>query len=214
VLHDDILPQIHAALIALGGSGASAIPDATAVLMATHRQISDLLREMPARSAPAVARMGLIAALDQLIDDELPEAFDDVTWQVEAQAEELLRDLPQLTVEVLFYAAREAIRNAARYGRGAERQRPLHLQITIGEEAGLVIRIHDDGVGIAAQRSGEGTDHGQTPQHGSRQGLSIHSTMLAVVGGTLETTSAPGECTTVTLRLPTYEPVNALFPTQ
>ncbi|MEZ4619755.1 MAG: ATP-binding protein [Caldilineaceae bacterium] len=212
VLHDDILPQVHAALIALGGSGApgnfSAIPDATNVLMATHRQISDLLREMPARSAPAVARIGLIAALHQLINDELPDAFDAVAWHVAAPAEELLRDLPQLTVEVLFYAAREAIRNAARYGRGQERQRPLRLQISIVEEAGLVIQIGDDGVGIAPEEAA-----GEAAQRaGSRQGLSIHSTMLAVVGGTLETESEPGKHTVVTLRLPTYEPVNALFP--
>lgn len=215
VLHDDILPQVHAALIALGGNShsdpaiTSTIDKASNVLMATHRQISDLLREMPARSAPAVARMGLIAALDQLIDDELPEAFDHVEWHVEAQAEELLRDLPQLTVEVLFYAARETIRNAARYGRGGERQRPLHLQINIREEQGLVIQIHDDGVGIG---EGGGRQEGNS-QGGSRQGLSIHSTMLAVVGGTLETTSESGVGTQVTLRLPTYEPVNALFPT-
>lgn len=214
VLHDDILPQVHAALIALGGNShsdpaiTSTIDEASNVLMATHRQISDLLREMPARSAPAVARMGLIAALDQLLDDELPEAFDHVAWHVEAQAEELLRDLPQLTVEVLFYAARETIRNAARYGRGGERQRPLHLEIHICEEQGLVIQIHDDGVGIGEDREPqEGNAQG-----GSRQGLSIHSTMLAVVGGTLETTSEADVGTQVTLRLPTYEPVNALFP--
>jgi signal transduction histidine kinase len=208
VLHDDILPQVHTALIALGGSGASAIPDATAVLMATHRQISDLLREMPARSAPAVARIGLIAALHQLIADELPETFDHVEWQIESRAEEQLRDLPQLTVEVLFYAAREAIRNAARYGRGQERQRPLRLQISIVEVNGLLIRIGDDGVGIDLAITADGDDNAI----GSRQGLSIHSTMLAVVGGTLETESIPGEQTVVTLRLPTYEPINALFP--
>lgn len=212
VLHDDILPQVHAALIALGSSegdsGAAAIPDATNVLMATHRQISDLLREMPARSAPTVARIGLIAALHQLISDELPEAFDSVAWQINAEAEELLRDLPQLTIEVLFYAARESIRNAARYGRGHERQRPLRLQLSIVEESGLVIQIRDDGVGIAT----DGATQSEKQSGGSRQGLSIHSTMLAVVGGTLETDSVPGKHTVVTLRLPTYEPVNALFP--
>lgn len=210
VLHDDILPQVHTALIALGGNGASAIPDATNVLMATHRQISDLLREMPARSAPTVARIGLIAALHQLIADELPDTFDQVDWQINAQAEEQLRDLPQLTVEVLFYAAREAIRNAARYGRGREEQRPLHLQITIGETDGLLIHIRDDGVGIAPTNLGHSHDRGG----GSHQGLSIHSTMLAVVGGTLQTESIAGQETIVTLRLPTYEPVNALFPAQ
>lgn len=192
VLHDDILPQLHTALIALGGSGAAAIPNATAVLMDVHRQIADLLREMPARSAPAVARMGLIAALRHLLADELPEAFDQVDWQVAASAEERLQDLPQLTVEVLFYAAREAIRNAARYGRGRARQRPLHLQITIHDADGLVLQIADDGVGMATPSSGQS----------SQQGLTLHSTMLAVVGGTLATESLLGAYTRVTLRLP------------
>ena len=197
VLHDDILPQLHTALIALGGSGAAAIPNATGVLMDVHRQIADLLREMPARSAPAVARMGLIAALRHLLTDELPEAFDRVDWQVAQRAEARLQDLPQLTVEVLFYAAREAIRNAARYGRGRARQRPLHLQISIHDEDGLAIQIADDGVGMAT-----GTLAGQ----GSQQGLTLHSTMLAVVGGTLATESQAGAYTRVTLRLPPVDP--------
>lgn len=197
VLHDDILPQLHTALIALGGSGAAAIPNATEVLMDVHRQIADLLREMPARSAPAVARMGLIAALRHLLADELPEAFDRVDWQVAQRAEARLQDLPQLTIEVLFYAAREAIRNAARYGRGRARQRPLHLQISIHDDDGLAIQIADDGVGMAT-----GTGAGQ----GSQQGLTLHSTMLAVVGGTLATESLADSYTRVTLRLPPVDP--------
>ena len=196
VLHDDILPQVHTALIALGGDGASAIPNATTVLMDVHRQISDLLREMPARSTPAVARMGLIAALRHLLADELPEAFDSVEWIVENKAEQRLQQLAHLTVEVLFYAAREAIRNAARYGRGGRTNQPLHLQISICDESGLVVKVRDDGVGVQSI--------GEKPQ-GSQQGLELHRTMLAVVGGTLAVTSSAGEYTQVTLRLPAYE---------
>ncbi|MFZ4661054.1 MAG: sensor histidine kinase [Caldilineaceae bacterium] len=196
VLHDDILPQVHTALIALGGDGASAIPNATTVLMDVHRQIADLLREMPARSTPAVARMGLIAALHHLIADELPEAFDDVAWIVEEKAEKRLQQLAHLTVEVLFYAAREAIRNAARYGRGDRANQPLHLQISICDQSGLVVKVRDDGVGVQSI--------GEKPQ-GSQQGLELHRTMLAVVGGTLAVTSSAGEYTQVTLRLPAYE---------
>ncbi len=198
VLHDDILPQLHTALIALGGSGAAAIPNATGVLMDVHRQIADLLREMPARSAPAVARMGLIAALRHLLADELPESFDRIDWQVAQRAEARLQDLPQLTVEVLFYAAREAMRNAARYGRGQARQRPLHLQINIHDADGLVIEIADDGVGMVT---------GAAAGQGSQQGLTLHSTMLAVVGGTLATESVTGKYTRVTLRLPPIDPL-------
>jgi signal transduction histidine kinase len=201
VLHDDILPQVHTALIALGGDGASAIPNATTVLMDVHRQISDLLREMPARSTPAVARMGLIAALRHLLADELPETFDGVDWVVEAKAEQRLQQLPPLTMEVLFYAAREAIRNAARYGRGGHTNQPLHLQISICDESGLVVKVRDDGVGLYQE---------EEQRQGSQQGLEIHRTMLAVVGGTLDAASAPGQYTQVTLRLPAYEPAEVL----
>ncbi|MBX3016049.1 MAG: hypothetical protein KF832_31295, partial [Caldilineaceae bacterium] len=200
VLHDDILPQVHTALIALGGDGASAIPNATTVLMDVHRQISDLLREMPARSTPAVARMGLIAALQHLLADELPESFDSVAWHVEPKAEQRLQQLPHLTVEVLFYAAREAVRNAARYARGGAANQPLHLQIKIGDESGLVIQVRDDGIGLQPT---------EKQLQSSQQGLEIHRTMLAVVGGTLEVTSHVGEYTQVTLRLPAYEAANA-----
>lgn len=201
VLHDDILPQVHTALIALGGDGASAIPNATTVLMDVHRQISDLLREMPARSTPAVARMGLIAALQHLLTDELPETFDGVDWVVEAKAEQRLQQLPPLTVEVLFYAAREAIRNAARYGRGGRTNQPLRLQISVCDEHGLVVKVRDDGVGL--QQADE-------KHQGSQQGLEIHRTMLAVVGGTLDVTSRTGAYTQVTLRLPAYEVASVL----
>ncbi len=196
VLHDDILPQIHTALIALGGDGTSAIPNATTLLMDVHRQVSDLLREMPARSTPAVARMGLIAALHHLLADELPETFDGVTWRVEPKAEQRLQQLPHLTVEVLFYAARETIRNAARYGRGGRANQPLHLQIDIADQNGLVVTVRDDGVGL---------HQGEDTLQGSQQGLDIHRTMLAVVGGTLDVASSPGQYTQVMLRLPAYQ---------
>jgi signal transduction histidine kinase len=192
VLHDEILPQVHAALLTLGSNGA-ANPEASALLTTVHHQLADLLREMPARGAPPVVTQGLLTALHQLLADELQGAFDDVTWQVEAAAAERLATLPPLTVEVLFYAAREAIRNAARYGRGVGQERPLHLRIAVCEDNGLTMQIEDDGVGLHALNGG---------QTGSQQGLALHSTMLAVVGGTLALRSTPGAFTQVTLKLP------------
>ena len=53
---------------------------------------------------------------------------------------------------MLFYAAREAIRNAARYGAQRRRARPLHLQVGVAWRDGLEITIEDDGVGMAAPR--------------------------------------------------------------
>jgi signal transduction histidine kinase len=107
-------------------------------------------------------------------------------------------------VEVLFYAAREAMRNAARYGRGARSNQPLQLQISICDENGLVVKVRDDGVGL--------TQVNENLQ-GSQQGLEIHRTMLAVVGGTLDVSSSPGQYTQVTLRLPVHEGVATVSPT-
>jgi signal transduction histidine kinase len=94
---------------------------------------------------------------------------------------------------VLFYAAREAIRNAARYGRNGDSARPLHLQVGVAWRDGLEIRIEDDGVGLGAH---------PPAADGSGHGLALHSTMMAVVGGALATDTQPGQYTRVTLTLP------------
>ncbi|MDQ3248136.1 MAG: ATP-binding protein, partial [Chloroflexota bacterium] len=193
VLHDEILPHLHTALLTLGSDPSRAAADATALLMQVHHQISDLLREMPARNAPTGNGAGLLDALHHWVADELPDAFDGVTWQVDPQAAQLMQDLPALTSEVLFYAAREAIRNAARYGRTNQRERPLHLGLVISTKNGLTVQIEDDGVGLAAGAAAKG---------GSQQGLALHRTLLAVVGGTLAVASTPDAGTCVTLRLP------------
>ena len=137
-------------------------------------------------------RSGLVGALRQAIDDELGSAFDGVAWQVEPEAEQQAQTIPSLTAEVLFYAAREAIRNAARYGRDTDKALPLHLCIGVAWRDGLEITIEDDGVGVDAV---------QKSSTSSGQGLALHTTMMAVVGGTLAVESAPEKYTRVTLAL-------------
>ncbi len=193
VLHDDTLPRLHAALLSLSSNPANA--EAVTLLSEVHRQISDLLREMPPATTPEVARLGLIGALRRMVDDEMRQAFDAVTWEVEPEAERKAQSLPPVTAEVLFYAAREAIRNAARYGRDskANESRPLHLHVAAQWQDGLKISIEDDGVGLAA------TD---PSQEGGGHGLALHSTLLAVVGGFLTLESRPEAFTRVSLMLP------------
>jgi signal transduction histidine kinase len=224
VLHDDILPSLHTAMLMLSNdhrpqtedrrpqtsddasvSGPqspisnlqSPISDphhaeVVTLLTAVHHQISDLLREMPTTAASEVARLGLVAALSRAVEEELSRAFDEVTWQIEPEAERQARAIPTLTAEVLFYATREAIRNAARHGR-TDTANPLHLKVAIIWRNGLELVIEDNGVGLTT--AGSSTD-------GSGQGLALHSTMMAVVGGTLAVESAPGAYTRVTLTLP------------
>ncbi|MCK6625404.1 MAG: hypothetical protein L6R45_09530 [Anaerolineae bacterium] len=209
VLHDEILPSLHTAMLMLtadhrpptGDNLQSPIsntqyPEGTMspipLLTDIHHQISDLLRELPAAAASEVSRLGLVNALRRAVADEWGRAFDGVEWHVEPEAEARAQTIPALTAEVLFYAAREGVRNAARHGR-AEATSPLQLKICISWRDGLELVIEDNGVGLTVNNSGSG---------GSGQGLALHSTMMAVIGGTLALESAPGAYTRVTLSLP------------
>ncbi len=208
-LHDEVLPQIHTAMLLLGAeenkatalsaSSPASLPavgtEVIALLSEVHHQISDLLHDMPATVGKDVARIGLHGALRNTVHGEFGEAFDNIEWQISAEAEQYVQHMPALNAEVLFYAAREVIRNAARYGRGSDARRPLKLCIMahcLAPSNELSMTISDNGVGIQI-----------LPQHqqGGGHGLILHSTMLAVIGGTLFTHSKPGSGTSVTLRL-------------
>lgn len=174
--------------------------DALSLLADAHRQISDLLREMPPVAAPELGRLGLVGALRRVVDQELGSAFDGVTWEVAPEAERKAQEMPSLPAEVVFYAAREAIRNAARYGRDDASRRPLRLRVAVAWHGGLDVLVEDDGVGLGAHAHHAGRENGSNG--GSGQGLALHSTMMAVVGGSLATESMPGKYTRVALKLP------------
>jgi signal transduction histidine kinase len=189
LLHDEVLPLLHTAMLTLRGSPGN--PDEALDLLAdAHRQVSNLLREMPVTTSPEIEQRGLVSALRHLVETELAGRFDEVTWQVSPEAEDKSRSLSPLAAEVLFYAAREALRNAARHARDGAR--PLHVRLSLAWQPGeLELQIEDDGVGLdAAQLAANG------------RGLALHSTMMAVVGGTLAVESLPGAHTRVSLALP------------
>jgi two-component sensor histidine kinase len=94
---------------------------------------------------------------------------------------------------VLFYAAREALRNAARHAAESPQGAPLSLCVNATWQDGLVLTIEDNGGGLKES----GGNHA-----GSGQGLTLHSTLMAVVGGSLAVESTPGVSTRVVLRLP------------
>jgi signal transduction histidine kinase len=193
VLHDDVLPRLHAAMLALaaGQDGGSA-PEAMALLGEAHRDVADLLRELPSAAAPDLTRLGLVGALRQLVAGELADAFDAVTWRVDADAEATAATLSPPAAQALFGAAREAIRNAARHGR-SEAGRPLRLVVGVDCRDGLRIVVEDDGAG-----PGEARPRAQ----GSGQGLALHGTMMAIVGGSLTVEGPPGGGTRVVVTLP------------
>jgi signal transduction histidine kinase len=191
VLHDEVLPQLHSVLISLSGSS----PEQQSTIEAltnTHRQIADLLRDLPVITTPEVSRRGLIAALQNTVENEYASAFDRVVWDVPDEAVAQLKQLPALTSEVLYFAAREAIRNAAHHGRAGNLC--PSLKFTIEQQAQTWEIIIEN-------------DHPENPDSppikiGSGQGLAIHSTLMAVIGGELSFEQVPGEVTRVVLRVP------------
>ena len=187
VLHDEVLPLIQTAMIAL--SGGSTTDEAIELMGDAHKQVSTLLREMPMVATPDVARLGVIGALRRVIEIEFTKAFDEVVWEVGEGVEDHLKSLASISAETLFYAARETIRNAAKYARHPERPLMLTIQTRTTQHDQQLI-IMDNGIGHSPSASPSG------------HGIALHSTMMAVVGGSLAIDSSPNQFTCVTLSLP------------
>ena len=182
-LHDDILPLLHAALL---------FPDEAAEkITAAHRGISDLLRELPAPLP--LEKRAFFEALQHEVANELSGQFDSVSWNIAPEAERASEALPPFLASTFYFAAREAIRNAARHGRGRDAARALKLEIGATCDADLQICIADDGVGATQMQSETG---------GSGSGLSLHAALLAVAGGTLSIEHPAGGGTRVEMSLP------------
>jgi signal transduction histidine kinase len=152
---------------------------------------------MAATTSPEVNRLGLLGALRQVAERDLVGSFDRLDWQVEPGAETQMKALPPLQSEVLFFAAREALRNTARYGRPAN-GKPLEVLIRVESKDGVRLVIEDNGTGIEALPNTAPHPNNE----GSGQGLALHSALMAVIGGSLSLDSEPGQYTRVVLSLP------------
>jgi signal transduction histidine kinase len=209
LLHDEVLPLIHSTLLQVAHAQQQSPADAAASsplqaaicnLQAAHRQISDLLHDLLPAAGAELERYGPLGALRRALDEELADAFDTVRWEVSPSADTAARSLDSLQAESLYYAAREAARNAARHGRGGDNGRALTLRVAAPDCAAtprLILVVEDDGVGTLH----EATDSG------AGAGLSLHGTILTILGGSFELQSPRGGPTRVTISLPIEPPV-------
>jgi len=188
VLHDEVLPLIHTAMLALAaGQPAQA---ALQQLSDAHGQVSDLLRELPPTVTPEIARLGLLGALRKAVEVEFAPAFAQVAWRCAEGVEAQAAALSPLAAETVYFAAREIVRNAAKHARPADQAGRLRLEITARVAEGqLLITLEDNGAGIKEET-------------GSGHGLALHSTLMAVVGGSLSLDTVPGQMTRAQLALP------------
>ncbi|HEY52524.1 MAG TPA: hypothetical protein G4N94_03615, partial [Caldilineae bacterium] len=188
VLHDEVLPLIHTAMLALaaGESTETALDH----LSEAHQEVSALLRELPMSTTPDIARLGLLGALRSMVATDFAQTFNTVEWHCEDGVEQEAGRLKPLAAETLYYATRELVRNAAKHARPDDS--PAPLQLTISATAAndqIKITIADNGVGL--DRSG-----------GNGQGLALHGALMAIAGGSLSLETAPGQYTRAQLVMP------------
>jgi signal transduction histidine kinase len=192
VLHDEVLPALHTAMLQISGNENS--KQSTLQLLAdTHRMISNLLKELPSVYSPQFDRIGLTHSLQQLATVEFSNAFTGIDWKWTDSDANVVNELPVLKKEVLYYATREAIRNAAMHAVPPSGEAGIRLTVEIQVKNEIEITIQDNGSGVTSDRDST---------TGAKQGLAIHSTLMALIGGELTMESAPGVNTRVRLVCP------------
>jgi signal transduction histidine kinase len=188
VLHDDVLPLIHTAMLSLAAGESS--ETAIQRLGDAHQKVSELLRELPMTTAPEIKRLGLIGALQKMLGVEFAQAFDEIEWQIERGIDEPAAQMTPLAAETIYYATRELVRNAAKYARSAVPGEVLRLTVSAHVVGGeFLLSVQDDGIGF-------------NPGVGDGHGLALHSTMMAIAGGSLALESTPGRVTRAELLMP------------
>jgi nitrate/nitrite-specific signal transduction histidine kinase len=134
----------------------------------------------------------LIGALEKTIHNEFPEAFEQVTWEVTEEAASQLKQLSALTSEVVYFAAREAIRNAAHHGRAGDLRPSLKIGTNQKPQAWEILIEND---------SYENPDISPRKISGG-QGLALHSTLMTIIGGELSFEQLSGSIARVVLYVP------------
>ncbi len=208
VLHDEILPHMHLALLRLetlrplmsdgqppsSDQTSQALDEAIDIISLAHRRLATMMRETTTSAPHRLERDGMMHAIQTMIEQDFRQAFDAVEWDVPEETARHIDDLmPPAIAELIFAAVQEALRNAARHGRGADVHRHLTLKLKARYDPDLEVVVTDDGVGILS---------GNSSTTGTGGGLLTHSALLAIAGGNLSIKSAPGEGVTVRISLP------------
>lgn len=209
ILHDEILPQMHLALLQLetlrpfatspGDAISSAqfeqaLDETIQKMSEAHRRLASMMRATATGAPHRLERDGLMRAIHTMIEQDFQHAFDEVLWEVsEETAARIDEYVPPAIAELTFAAVQEALRNAARHARGSDVHRRLSLMLKAAWNPHLEVLIADDGVGISANSSTSGTGGG----------FITHSALLAIAGGSLTIKSVPNAGVTVRILLPT-----------
>jgi signal transduction histidine kinase len=186
VLHDDVLPRLHLAMLRLealrarlpaarvaasaGASGALEQPtqveessDASEELEAVVRELGQAHHDLAAlmRATPIVNKRhlehGLVSALHAALDGEFRGTFDELTFDAPEDARIAADALTPIIADLLLGAVQEALRNAGRHGRGSDLHRQLGVRVTLAaDERAVTVTVADDGIGLQSERTRDG----------------------------------------------------------
>ena len=189
ILHDDILPEIHTIMIEIDSmKNESVRANLLESLSGLHKKISNLLKILPIHPADLNGQ-NFLEEIRNLAKSELRD--ETIFYSFESEAEEKLHLLEPVALEVIYYAVRELFRNILRYAKSPERKLEVKVSLSFSNSI-LELVIEDNGKGISTT-----TEH----RAGAGQGLVLHSTMMAVIGGALIKETHPEEFTRVRLIL-------------
>jgi len=222
ILHDEVLPQMHLALLRLETLRSSlnqsnvparatgnvdtltrpeclpaqseALDDAVHIISDAHRCLAAMMRATAPSAPHRLERDGMLHAIHTMLKQDFQQAFDEVRWDISEDTMCHIDEMiPPALAELVFAAVQEAFRNAARHGRGSDLHRQLCLSVKASYTPHLEILVTDDGVGIGAASS---------TTTGTGGGLLTHSALLAIAGGSLTVKSSPEGGVTVRIFLP------------
>jgi signal transduction histidine kinase len=206
VLHDEILPMLHLALLRMetlrahpadeqtNARADQALENAITSISDAHRQLAAMMRAMSTSAPHRLERDGLMSAIHTMLAQDFQHSFDEVEWQISDEiASHIDEVIPPAIAELIFAAVQEALRNAARHARGSDVHRRLRLTFEANCNPHLEVVVGDDGIGIISASSST---------TGTASGLLTHSALLAIAGGSLTVKSAPGEGVRVRIFLP------------
>jgi anti-sigma regulatory factor (Ser/Thr protein kinase) len=161
VLHDEVLPRLHLAIMRLESlrTKARLLPAAVSVgaardgsshvmagetpvdlengLEETQRELTQAHRDLAAlmRSAPLAnlrrIEQGFVGALRAALDGEFRGSFDTVRLGLPEEARAAADTLSPIVADLLLGATLEAVRNASKHGRGEALHRPLTLEVEL-----------------------------------------------------------------------------------
>lgn len=150
-----------------------------------RRQIEELRRAIFALRPIELSQLGFVAALRRFV----AEFADQQDWELDLELSDLPADLPHVLELAAFRFVQEALNNAAKHAAA----RTIGVKIA-SVDGGLLIVVHDDGVGFDPGAQGE--------LPGSHLGLRQMRERAAALDGRLTILSRPGQGTEVRVWLP------------